>query len=266
MTQNGPNLPYENNMGASALLNKRSDFVLNQYGEASHGYIGAEGNFRGVFDTRSGMKIDEQFRIFNIQTLLGNYTLPGEGAESRKLAILGRLIWGVGGAIMQADFDWKVGGQLSVAASFVRVEACFSETDNAPEEVRVAANLASGSRAARSQVTRSFPQVRISGDGEGASEVVMFPIPPFAHALYLFSDDQDFYTADVARIRFVGGVSSNYSSVTTDLASAVMDGQPFYTAMGNEDGVRFPETAKFVEVSTTENAAYLITPCFTLNL
>jgi hypothetical protein len=262
MTQPGPNLPYENNMGSSALIS-RADRVVNQYGQVGHGYIGAEGHFRSVFDSRSGLKVGEQFQIWNIQTLLGNYTLPSETTE-RKLAILGRMTWGVGGAIMQVDFDWKMGGQLSVAASFVRIEAAFSETDDAPDDVRVIANLASGSRAARSQVTRTFPQVRISG-GEGA-EVVLFPIPPFAHALNLFADDMDFYDVDEVQVRFVGGVSSSYSAATTDFEAAVLDGSPFLNALASEDGVRFPEAAKFVELSTTAETAYLVTPCFTLNL
>lgn len=259
------NKPYENNMGQSVVLNRQSDFLTNQYGEPNHGYIGAEGNFREVFDSRQAISADEQFRIFNIQTLLGNYTLPN-AVVGRKLAILGRLNWGVGGASMQVDFDWKMGGQLSVAASFVRVSAAFSETDNAPEEVRVIANFSSGSRAARSQVTRTFPKVVVAGDGGAPLSVVMFPIPPFAHALNIFATNPDFYDADAAQIRFVGGVSTDYSSVTTDLESAVLDGVSFLNALGNEDGVRFPEAAKFVEVSTIIADSFPITPCFTLNL
>lgn len=259
--------PYENNMGNSAVLSI-ANAVINQYGQPDKGYIGAEANWKEVFDSRQGIKAEnEQYQIFNIQTALGNYALPSvEEGDERKLAILGRITWGIGGARMQADFDWKLGTQLSVPATFVRIEAAYSETEFAPTEVRVFAMFASGSRAARAQVTRTFPQLVVTGDGEGSTAIVIFPIPPMAQALNIFAGNPEFYDAGVAQVRFVGGVGSDYSSASTDLASFVTDGQPFLQAVANEDGVRFPEAAKFVEISTTEDESYLITPSFTLNL
>jgi hypothetical protein len=255
-------------MGNSAVVNQ-SNRVLSHYGpDFTGGYIGADANWKEVFDSRSGLQPEqaEQFRIFNLQTLLGNYTLPNGETTGRKCAILGRLTWGIGGAQMQVDFDWKLGGQMSVGASFIRVEAAFSETVVSPDDVRVIAMFSSGSRAARSQVTRSYPQLITSNEGDPV-EVNVFPIPPFAHALNLFALEPEFYETGGIQVRFLGGASAGFSAVSTDLESFITDGIPFLQALATEDGVRFPEAAKFVEVSTVlATSTFHYTPCFTLNL
>lgn len=251
---------YQNNLGNTARLSRSSSFVSNQYGK-----LGAEGNFAEVFDSAKGEDADpddSQLRIYNICTWLGGYNLPAV-VTGRALTILGKLEYGIGNASMVVDFDWKVGTQISVAASFIRVKAAYSENGpNTPAEVVVGASVSSGSRAARAQVTRTYPQLIVNDDN-----AVLFPIPPMAHALNLFSSDPAFYTAGKVVVRFVGGASGGFSAASTDLVSYVGDGVPFSLALGNEDGVRFPESAKFVELSTAVAATdYHITPCFTLSV
>jgi hypothetical protein len=248
---------YQNKLGQSRTLNQ-ANAVTNQYG-----LNGAEANWVTVFESPRGAN-EATLEQYNVQTFLGSYALPAGELTQRKLAILGRIQWGVGGVMFQADFDWKLGNQLSVLASFVSIMAAFSETTVSPAEVVLSAGFGSGGRASRAQVTRTFPQLHIAG-GDPAL-VVIFPIPPFAHALNLFATDQDFYDTDEVTVRFVGGVSSDFSSVTTDLASFISDAAPFRQALATEDGVRFPESAKFVEVSTSDEAGYNFTPTFTLNL
>ena len=86
--------PYENNLGNSAVVTQ-ADRVTSHYGEANHGYIGAQANWKQVFDSRSGIQAQESIQIWNVQTLLGNYELP-EGETGRKLALLGNIQYGIG--------------------------------------------------------------------------------------------------------------------------------------------------------------------------
>jgi hypothetical protein len=126
--------------------------------------------------------------------------------------------------------------------------------------------LSSGSRAARSQVTRSYPQI-IGTSGAVDTVTRSFPVPPFAHALYLFANEQDFYGAGNVSVKFLGGASAGFSAPSTDLVSFNSDGQPYFNALGNEDGVRFPECTRVVEVTVLKAATtYHFTPCFTLSL
>jgi hypothetical protein len=165
---------------------------------------------------------------------------------------------------MEADFDWKIGNQISIAASFVRIVAAYSEIDSVNEEspplVSVGAMLSTGGRAARSQVTRTFPRLAID-----VNNPVVFPVPPFAHALNLFSAQPAFYTAANSTITYLGGASAGFSAVSTDLVNFVSDGVPFLQALASEDGVRFPEATKFVQLTTTSESSLFVTPCFTLN-
>lgn len=231
--------------------------VTNQYGPQ-----GALGDFVTVLESPNYGQ-DGQISQFNVQTWLGAANLPSAEIEERRLALLGKLTWGIGGATFQADFDWKIGNQLSFAASFFRVDIAFSEVgEGSPDSVTVGAMHSSGGRASRSQVTRTYPKVPV-----GTS---LFPIPPFAHALYLFADDPDFYGDDEgvpnATIRYVGGASSGYSAISTDLESFVTGGAPFLAALSNEDGVRFPEAARVVEIVAAGGLGpWGVTPTFTLN-
>lgn len=253
---------YPTNFGQSLRLNRQSR-IRNQYGQSDvNGVALADGDFAEVFDSRRDGDSSE-LRQYCIQTMIGGYQLPSGEVDNRKVAILGRIEWGIGGVSMMADFDWKMGNQLSVAASFIRLSAAYSETEDTPQEVGVMAMFSSGGRAARSQVTRSYPQLTMTG-----GDVAIIPIPPMAHALNLFdASGEDFYDDGIASIRYVGGVSNGFSSGSSDLCSWVSDGAPFLQALATEDGVRFPEAARFVEISfEAENQnIYLITPCFTLN-
>ncbi len=248
--------PYEINLGRSAVLDRSSQVTV------QYGMMGAEGNFTEILDSTPDAGADNQIRIYNIMTWLGGYTMPPVVLD-RKLAILGKLIWGIGATTFTADFDWKTGNQLSIAASFVRIVAAYSEFGpNTPDNVRIGAMLSSGSRAARAQATRSFPELIVN-----SSETVIFPIPPFAHALNLFAREPIFYDPGDVQIRYLAGASAGFSAVSTDFSPWVTDGTPFLPALGVEDGVRFPETARFVEISTVTVAQdYHVTPCFTLSL
>lgn len=262
---------FQNNLGQAVNLSQVSR-VTSQYGDSPNNgnggngaYLGAQADWQQVLESPREDD-DPQLRIYNIVTYLGNYELPAAGVSpARNLSVLGRLSYGIGGVNFQVDFDWKNGNQISVAASFVRVLAAYSTTGAliGPSEVQVAAMLASGSRAARSQATRTYPRL-ITND----SSVVVFPVPPMAHALNLFAEEPSFYSEDNVAIRFLGGANNGFSAASTaDLVSFVTDGRPFLEALSTEDGVRFPEAVKFIEISTTVEAQdYHVTPCFTLNL
>lgn len=252
---------YQNNLGKIVVLNQ-SAIVVNQYG-----LLGAEGRFQSVFDSSRGPSADiddSQLRNYNIATWLGGYTMPAAiEDEPRKLCILGKLQYGIGGAEFEVDFDWKVGTQLSVCASFVRVLAAFSEIEGAPPSVSIGAMMSSGSRASRAQVTRTYPQLNVTNE-EGSA--VIFPIPPMAFALNLFSPDAAFYAASGVAIRYLSSTSNGFSATSADLVSFETDAVPFLDAL-TSDGIRFPESAKFVEVTTsTADPGLLFTPSFTLSL
>lgn len=265
---------YQNNLGKTLRLSQASR-VTSQYGDSpgngqggNGAYLGALADWQLVLETPRQVD-DPQLGIYNIVTYLGAWTLPAETeGPDRNLSVLGRLEYGIGGTQFQVDFDWKVGNQISVAASFVRVMAAYSTSGLllAPGEVAVGAMISSGSRASRSQATRTYPKL-IVNDGEETGTVV-FPVPPQAHALNIFSEDPEFYETDAVQIRFLGGANNGFSALSTsDLVSFVTDGVPFFDALSKEDGVRFPDSVKYIEVSTTTvGQDYHITPCFTLNL
>lgn len=266
---------FQNNLGNNVKLSQ-AHRVTSQYGDGpgnggggNGGYLGAEADWQGILDSpRQDDCADLQ--VFTISTWLGNYELPEEGeSPSRNLSVLGRLEYGMGGVQFNVDFDWKNGSQLTVVASFVRVKAAYSTLGAllAPSEVTVGAMFASGARPARAQATRTYPQVILTA-GEEDPGAVLFPVPPQAHAVNLFSSDPEFYEADQVQVRFLGGANNGFSAVSTaDLVSFVTDGAIFLDALANEDGVRFPEAVKYIEVSTTtEGQDFHITPCFTLNL
>lgn len=246
---------HKANLGNNVEIGQ-SSYVKKQYGQA-----GAEGDFAQVFDTRDACE-DGQLRIFNVVTYIKGYTMPT--AAGSRLALLGKLTFGIGGGLIDVDFDWKEGNQLSVAASFVRLSVAFSEVGptTAPASVSVGAMTSSGSRAARAQNTRTFPQLIFN-----STEVRIFPVPAFAHALNLFAAEPAFYNAGQAQIRFLGAATAGFSAVSTGLQSWVSDAVPFRNALANEDGVRIPESARFVELTTAILAIdYHVTPVFTLNI
>ncbi len=264
---------YQNNLGKTQRLSQAFR-VTSQYGpslgngnDGNGAYLGVLADWQLILETPR-QDDDPQLRIYNIVTHLGNWIHPAATeSPSRNLSVVGRLEYGIGGTQFSVDFDWRTGNQLSVAASFVRVLAAYSTSGAllAPNEVTVGASLASGSRAGRSQATRTFPRVIVSNAEEGT---VVFPVPPQAHALNIFSEDPEFYEVGDVQIRFLGGANNGFSAASTaDLVSFVSDGVPFLHALSTEDGVRFPESVKFIEISTsTEDQDYHITPCFTLNL
>lgn len=246
-----PTRQSQANLGNSIVLSLAS-YVEDQYNQPT-----AKGKFASVFDSPEDPN-DTQLRIYNLVTTIEKYSLPVTSGS--RLAILGKLSFGIGGVTVEADFDWKVGTQLSLAASFLRVSAAYSEVGStiSPPEVRIGAMISSGSRAARSQVTRTYPQLLVDTD-----HTVLFPIPAYAHALNLFADDQDFYDPDEVTVRYVGGANLGISAASTCLQSFKSDAVPFLNGLASEDGVRFPEAAKWVELSSTN--AYNVTPCFTLS-
>lgn len=252
---------YQNNLGKIVTLN-RASMVTNQYG-----LLGAEGRFQTVFDSSRGPSADEddsQLRIYNIATWLGGYTMPAVVEdEPRKLCILGKLQYGIGGATFEVDFDWKLGTQMSVCASYVRIMAAFSETDRAPDSVSIGAMMSSGGRASRAQTTRTYPQLNVTNE-EGSATT--FPIPPMAFALNLFSPDAAFYATSGVQIRYLSGLDNGFSATSQDVVSFESDAAPFLAALSG-DGIRFPESAKFVEITTSEaDPGLLFTPSFTLSL
>lgn len=248
---------YQANLGNTALLNQ-STRVVAQYSSSGAQSNLARGNFAPVFDTPIDEN-DTRLQIYNLVTWLGPYEQPGE--TDGRLAILGKITFGIGGVTVEADFDWKAGTQLSMAASFVRVAAAFSEVGpESPDTVRIGAMISSGSRAARSQVTRTFPRLLVDAD-----HTVLFPVPPYAHALNLFSDNPDFYTADEFLIRYLGAANNGLSTTSTSLLSFQTDGLPFLAGLSSDDGVRFPEAARWVEISTAGAELANVTPCFTLS-
>lgn len=267
---------FQANLGQTIVLNQAMA-VTSQYGESpgnggsgNGGYQGAQARWQGVLDSPK-QEDCASLQVFTINTWLGNYELPDTGESPtavRNLSVLGRLEYGIGGADFSVDFDWKNGNQLTVVASFVRVKAAFSTTGTliAPSKVTIGAMFASGGRPARAQATRTYPQV-IASDSEETGTVI-FPVPPMAHGLYLFSEEPEFYEVGNAQIRFLGGANNGFSAPSTgDLVSFVTDGVPFLQALGNEDGVRFPESVKYIEVTGADEAQdFHITPCFTLNL
>jgi hypothetical protein len=250
------NPSYKANLGNNVDISQVSR-VTDQYGTNGSGAVGS---FAQVFDTQ-GMFEDSQLQIFNIVTYIKSYDMP-ENADTR-LALLGKLTFGIGGGSAEIDFDWKEGNQISVAASFVRLTCAFSEVGvaDAPSVVSVGAMLSSGSRASRAQNTRTFP--RLSFDN---TQTRIFPVPPFAHALNLFANEAAFYTAGGVQIRYIGAVTSGFSSASAGLASWTSDGVPFRSALANEDGVRIPESARFVELTTVTVATFTVTPVFTLSI
>lgn len=247
---------HKANLG-NAVEVSQTAYVVNQYG-----MNGAEGNFAEVFDTTDECSKDGQLRIFNIVTYIQGFTPRADNGS--RLALLGKLSFGIGGGTTEVDFDWKVGNQISVAASFARLSVAFSEIGvaTAPNKVRVGAMLSSGSRAARAQNTRTFPQL-----GFTSASVVLFPVPPFAHALNLFSTVPAFYNAGAVQIRYVGAATAGASASSGALASWISDGVPFRNALANEDGVRIPEAARWVEITgITALTEFTVTPCFTLSI
>lgn len=249
-------LNFKANLGNNVDISQISR-VTDQYGSKGSGAVG---NFAEVFDTQ-GVCEDGQLRIFNIVTYIKSYNMPSN-ADTR-LALLGKLQFGIGGGLAEVDFDWKEGNQISVAASFVRLMCAFSEVGvaDAPSLVSVGAMLSSGSRAARAQNTRTYPRLSFTN-----LTTVLFPVPPFAHALNLFANESAFYTAAGVQIRYVGAVTSGFSSASAGLASWTTDGVPFRNALANEDGVRIPESARFVELSTATVGTFTVTPVFTLSI
>jgi hypothetical protein len=253
---------YQNNLGKIVVLN-RANAVTNQYG-----MLGAEGRFQTVFDSSRGPSADiddSQLRIYNIATWLGGYNLPAPVEDQpRKLCILGKLQYGIGGATFEVDFDWKLGTQLSVCASYVRIMAAFSEVVNAPDSVSIGAMMSSGGRASRAQTTRTYPMLSVN-NAEGSA--VIFPIPPMAFALNLFSAEETFYDADEVTVRYLSAITnSDFSSTSQELVSFKSDASPFLAALSG-DGLRFPESAKFVQVTTSASEnGLLFTPSFTLSL
>lgn len=253
------NAQYKANLGNNAEFGQESH-VTNQYARPS-----AEGKFVPIFDSAEACN-DSQLRIFNICTYIKGYEMPT--AAGSRLCLLGKMEFGIGGGTSVVDFDWKEGNQISVAASFVRLSAAFSEVDvgaagtTVPSKVSVGAMLSSGSRAARAQNTRTYPRLLVND-----ASVVLFPIPPFAHALNLFANEPGFYTGTNISVRFVGAATAGFSAASTGLQSWQSNGAPFLNALANEDGVRFPESARFVELSTAVPATdYHVTPVFTLSI
>lgn len=267
---------FQNNLGNNVKLSQ-ANRVTSQYGDSPGNGAGGNGGYQGVQAEWQGIldspKQDDcaDLQVFTINTWLGNYELPDTGESPtavRNLSVLGRLQYGIGGAEFSVDFDWRNGNQLTVVAAFVRVMAAYSTlgTAIAPAEVTVGAMFASGGRPARAQSTRTYPQL-IASDSE-ESGVVVFPVPPQAHALNIFALEPEFYEAGNAQIRFLGGANNGFSAASSgDLVSFVTDGAVFLAALASEDGVRFPESVKYIEVSgLAADQDFHITPCFTLNL
>lgn len=196
--------------------------------------------------------------------ILGGIVFPAGVNIGRFTSIIGRLVWGVGGTQSFVEFDWHTGNQLSVNATFFDVQAAINTDDEAtPEEIQVGAFYTMGERPARSQVTRTFPKVELAPDGGQ----VAIPVPPFAHAVYIFAGNSNFYSPGNVEVRFAGGPSIGANYLTGDDVQLSIDGSQFLDSMQNEDGTRFPEQTRFIQIINNNlNETMDPTVTFTLDL
>ncbi len=197
-----------------------------------------------------------------VQSLL----LP-TGTTDRRASILGQAVWGTGGTNFIAEFDFHNGAMFTLNAENVAINATFSEiTADTAVSVKLSASVAAGDRPARAQLTRTFPRELLTDVSTDPLNNVSFPVPNFAHALYIFSDTPDFYQPGAAEIRFTGGPLVGATYFGGDQAALVTDGSSFLAPMENEDGFRFPETARFIQIINNSSIDFNLTTMFTLSL
>lgn len=178
---------------------------------------------------------------------------PSPPNVDRRSDVLAVIQWGVGGASFSAEVDFARGTQVSFVASQVSVSARFAETaPEVDERVLVAAGIAWGSRAARSYPTRTIPSTTLTAAGGP----VIFPVPPFAYAVQIFTDPVG--AAAAGPVEFLGG------PLGTDQTTHVEDiGAWGATVLANE-GVKLPPSTRFIQITPAND--FDVTLVFPLNL
>lgn len=193
----------------------------------------------------------------------------------RKAYILARLAWGTGAGHFAAEVDWHDGTQVSVNASSVDVNAEFQQllvpdangvmvpggafpADNY-RLAHVTAAIAWGTRPARAYATRTYPLVTIPG-----GERRRFIVPPFAFALQIYAGvDTVALTAGVTQVSFQGGPGPGVD----DGVDSRFDGAVFATAaVVSADGVKFADSARFVEIFNLAGVSHTYCLVFALNV
>lgn len=195
-------------------------------------------------------------KTFNIGLGVSSLVLPNT-VGPRRASILGKCSFGSGGGRFDFDFDWHQGSQFSIQATSLDLHAAFEEiSDDTADRVIVSASLVEGSRAARSQLTRTFSNNIVD---TGAGTVI--PVPNFAHAFYLFSPDPGFFTMGSVDVLFKGG------PLATDQTQHTTGTDDIQNAMNFEDGTRFPEQTRFLRFTTSsEGAPFIFWVVFTLSV
>lgn len=219
-------------------------------------------NFQTVLENRAD---NADSRNLTITTLVNQIQLPDIVNTLRFTSIIGKITWGVGGTQTFAEFDWHNGNQFSINSTFFTLEAAINTADNnTPAEINVGAFYTMGARPARAQLTRTFPQLSLSAAGVSQASI---PVPPFAHAVYIFDSNRNFYSPGNATIRYAGGPTIGATYLTGDVVQFEADGSDFLEPIFNEDGARFPEQTRFIQIINNSMVeAIQPTVMFTLNL
>jgi len=149
------------------------------------------------------------------------------------IALVGRVVWGVGGASFEAEFDWMLGTRLSLTASFCQVSLALPE--NAPDgtpmntfpavNLRVDAALSYGRSAGSGMASPArrtlIPDPITLPPGNFTADMV---IPPFATSFTIIdsASPTQTYRADVR------GISGNrvaiFNTVTFSNAANLNEG------------------------------------------
>lgn len=152
-------------------------------GQANIGFSGTLSAQRPVLDLISASGADEVAQQMTVAAGLVQPIGPlADGSDANNVpAVLGRLWWGVEGYQAAAEFDFALGTQVTVAGSFVRLQAALDL--DAPGNgdpvagVIVGAHLGYGTPA-----TRRAQRTRYFALGANPAAVTL-PIPPFAEQL-----------------------------------------------------------------------------------
>lgn len=235
--------------------------------QGNHAYPTSIGTTRVLTGTAPMALLRQEFMgLHAIVLSLGlvpHATPPAIGGRVNALATVE---WGVGGANFSAEVDFHQGVTLTLNADQVGVSARLLQNpfadgvgDLAAFQQLASAAITFGNRGARSQPTRSFPQVTLTPAG-GAAPSTDIPVPPFGHAFYLGGPQRIFATGAIT-VTFFGVVDP---AAETQL---VVDGTIFAQALRTEDGVRFPEPTRTIRVTNNDNLNPVdLTAWFSLSL
>jgi len=238
------------------------NYINDQNGSDNTPY--ALGSYKTVIQTSRPF---DYASIITICTGISQYILPAE-IDGRNIQILGRLRFGVGGGLFEVNFDWKNGTQFTVATDTVTLDAAFLTIPGTtgPIVASIQGAMIFGTGPARQQLTRSFPRTELLRFDPETPADISFRVPPFAHALYIFSVESEFYIPGNVEVAFCSGPNCDFSAATGDETLLIIDGSEFLGAMNSEDGLRFPEGTRFVVIRNLGSTDFNITPTFTLSM